>query len=262
MRQSSRWTSAVCEARRPCFFTFAPCSQPGVPGGITKAAWPREPSSRSTEAITTWTLAMPPLVAHAFWPFRTHSSLASSYLAVVRTAETSEPASGSEAQNAATCGSSSVPKHCGIHSPICSGVPWPKIAATASVVPMIDMPMPGVAPEELLVHDRQLKAGGVGEELRDALESVEADLRGLLDHRPGRLLALVPFVGGGADDVLGEAMDPVADVLLVLGELEREGGSVLGPVDDVVDLRGGGSGGGGCCVHRSPISGSVVLYVR
>ena len=29
-----------------------------------------------------------------------------------------------------------------IHSPICSGVPWPKIAATASEVPMIDMPIP------------------------------------------------------------------------------------------------------------------------
>src|SRR3954465_9119602 len=42
-RQSSRWTSAVWEPRRPCFFTFAPCSQPGVPGGMTKAAWPREP---------------------------------------------------------------------------------------------------------------------------------------------------------------------------------------------------------------------------
>ena len=35
-----------------------------------------------------------------------------------------------------------VPKHCGIHSPICSPVPWPKIAATASEVPMIAMPMP------------------------------------------------------------------------------------------------------------------------
>ena len=71
-------------ARMPCFFTLAPCSQPLVPGGMTKPAWPREPSSRSTVAITTWTSAMPPLVAQAFCPFRTHSSLASSYLAVVR----------------------------------------------------------------------------------------------------------------------------------------------------------------------------------
>ena len=85
---------------------------------------------------------MPPLVAHAFWPFRTHSSVASSYLAVVRIAETSEPASGSDEQNAATFGSSGVPKHCGTHSASWSGVPLPKIAATASEVPKIDMPMP------------------------------------------------------------------------------------------------------------------------
>ena len=57
-------------------------------------------------------------------------------------ADTSEPASGSDAQKAATAGSSTLPKHCGIHSPICSPVPCPKIAATASDVPMIAMPMP------------------------------------------------------------------------------------------------------------------------
>ena len=34
MRQSSRNTSAVCEARRPCFFTLVPISRPLVPGGI------------------------------------------------------------------------------------------------------------------------------------------------------------------------------------------------------------------------------------
>ena len=94
------------------------------------------------DAITTCTPAMPPFVAHAFCPFRTHSSLPSSYFAVVRSAETSEPASGSEEQNAATAGSSTVPKHCGIHSAICSGAPWPKIAATASEVPMIAIPIP------------------------------------------------------------------------------------------------------------------------
>ena len=49
-----------------------------VPGGITNAAWPREPKSRSTDATITCTAAIPPLVAHAFWPLSTHSSLASS----------------------------------------------------------------------------------------------------------------------------------------------------------------------------------------
>ena len=85
---------------------------------------------------------MPPFVAHAFWPLRTHSPVASSYFAVVRTADTSEPAFGSLEQNAATFTSSGVPKQRGIHSPICSPVPWPKIAATPRPVPMIAMPMP------------------------------------------------------------------------------------------------------------------------
>ena len=85
---------------------------------------------------------MPPLVAQAFWPLITHSSLASSYFARVRSDETSEPASGSEEQNAATLTSLASPYIWGIHSPICSGVPCPKIAATASEVPMIAMPMP------------------------------------------------------------------------------------------------------------------------
>ena len=45
---------------------------------MMKPAWPRAPSSGSTEAMITWTSAMPPLVAQAFWPLMTHSSLASS----------------------------------------------------------------------------------------------------------------------------------------------------------------------------------------
>ena len=78
----------------------------------------------------------------------------------------------------------------------------------------------GVAPEELLVDDRQSQPAGVGEELGDAFQAVEADLRGLLDDGPGRLLLLVPLVGRRADHVGREAVDPVADVLLVLGQLQ------------------------------------------
>src|SRR5205807_196033 len=73
----------------------------------------------------------------------------------------------------------------------------------------------GVAPEELLVDDREDDARGVSPELGDALEAVEADLRRLLDHRPRRLLALVPLRGGRAHDLLREAVDPLADVALV-----------------------------------------------
>ena len=48
----------------------------------------------------------------------------------------------------------------------------------------------------------------------------------LLDDRPGGLLALVPLRRGGPDHSLGEAVDPLSDVLLVLVQLERE----LGPL--------------------------------
>ena len=74
----------------------------------------------------------------------------------------------------------------------------------------------GIAPEELLISNRQRQAGLVAEELAQRFEAVEADLGRLLDHRPGRLLALVPFRRGGTDDALGEAVHPLLDVLLVL----------------------------------------------
>ena len=51
---------------------------PGVPGGTMKLAWPRDPSSGSTEATTTWMSAIPPLVIQVLVPLITHSSLASS----------------------------------------------------------------------------------------------------------------------------------------------------------------------------------------
>src|ERR1700722_8441516 len=55
----------------------------------------------------------------------------------------------------------------------------------------------GVAPEELFVDDRQAQTGGIGEELREAFEAIEADLGGLLDDRPRGALLLVPLVRGG-----------------------------------------------------------------
>ena len=162
----------------------------------------------------------------------------------MRIAETSEPASGSEEQNAATFGSSALPKHC--------GDPLGHLLGRALAEDRRDRergahdrhPDPGVAPEQLLVDERQHQPRLVEPELGQALVAVEADLRRLLDHRPRRLLALVPFGGGGADDVGGEAVHPVADVLLVLGELEREGrGRVLaGLADGLLDEVLGGGG--------------------
>ena len=48
----------------------------GLFGGTMKEACPRLPSDGSTEATTTWTSAIPPLVTHVLVPFSTHSSVA------------------------------------------------------------------------------------------------------------------------------------------------------------------------------------------
>ena len=226
----------------PCFLTLVPISRPLVPGGMTNAAWPRAPSSGSTEATTTCTAAMPPFVAQAFWPLSTHSSLASSYFARVRSDDTSEPASGSETQKAPTFGSSS--RAVALRHPLeqLLGRARGEDPGHGERRAHDRHADAGVAPEQLLVHDREGEAGLVGPELGDALEAVEPDLGRLLDHRPGGLLALVPLRGGRAHHVLGEAVNPVADVLLVVGELEREGGGGLRLC----------TGGGG---HGSPILG-------
>ena len=90
---------------------------------------------------------------------------------------------------------------------------------------MIDMPMPASPQNSSSLTIGKREPGLVGPELGDPLEAVEADLGRLLDHRPGRLLALVPLGRGRAHHALGEPVNPVADVLLVVGELEREGGA-------------------------------------
>jgi hypothetical protein len=62
----------------PCLRNFCPIDSPAVPGGTMKLACPREPRAGSTDATTTCTLAMPPLVTHVLTPFSTHSPAAAS----------------------------------------------------------------------------------------------------------------------------------------------------------------------------------------
>jgi len=93
-------------------------------------------------AVTTWMSARPPFVAQVLVPLMTHSSFASSYVARVRIAPTSLPASGSEEQNAPSFRSPGEPNICGTHSPTCSGVPFELTPAAARAVPTIDKPIP------------------------------------------------------------------------------------------------------------------------
>ena len=86
---------------------------------------------------------MPPLVAHAFWPLSTHSPVASSYFARVRMPETSEPAFGSEAQNAATAGSSTRAE--ALRDPECPSAracPGRRSRRRPATVPISAMPIP------------------------------------------------------------------------------------------------------------------------
>ena len=80
----------------------------------------------------------------------------------------------------------------------------------------------GVTPEQLLDRHRQRQAGGITHRVEHEVEPVQADLRGLFDDRERELLALVPLVGGGTDHGLGEVVDPLLDLQLVLVEVERE----------------------------------------
>ena len=98
----------------------------------------------------------------------------------------------------------------------------------------------GVAPEQLLEGERQGQAGGVAEHgVGEEVERVQADLGRLLHDRVRELLPLVPLVGGGPDDVLGEVVDPLLDRELVLVEARgrsRHGGHLGRRRDDGTSL--------------------------
>ncbi len=192
--------------------------------GMMNAACPRVLSSGSTVAVTTWMSLIPPLVAHAFWPLMTHSSVFSSYFARVRMFETSEPALGSEEQNAATFTSVSLPKQRGMNSPICSPVPVAAIEATARPVPMIAIPMPASPQKSSSLTIGIVRPDGSAKNCASPSKPYSPILAASWMIGHGRLLALVPLVGGRAHDVRGEPVDPVADVLLILVQLQGEGG--------------------------------------
>ena len=142
----------------------------------------------------------------------------------VRSDDTSDPASASDTAKAAIWILSGVPKHCGPHSTSCSGVPLAAMPARPRVLPKMARAMPASPQAISSLAIGQQQAALVEERLADEVEGVEADLGRLLDDRPGGLLPLVPLVAGGSDDVLGEVVDPLLDLQLVLVEVEGEFG--------------------------------------
>ncbi len=115
---------------------------------------------------------------------------------------------------------------------------------------------PGIAPEQLLVDERERQAGGIGEELREPFEAVEPDLGCLFDDRPGGLLLLVPLVRGRPYDISRETVDPVANVLLILGQLERKGDVLAGSAGNCLDGGLSGCGRRGIRGRRDGCGGS------
>ena len=104
----------------------------------------------------------------------------------------------------------------------------------------------GVAPEQLLLRDDHAETGVVEPLLSHEVDRVDPDLGRLLDDRPGRLLALVPLVGRGADHIGGEVVQPLLQRDLVLGEVQGELGHGV-----LLQLRAARCGPVpfGCCHH-------------
>ncbi|MNQ49993.1 hypothetical protein D3C85_639180 [compost metagenome] len=96
MRQLSRVTAQVSEARRPILCSLRSTVKPGVSVGTRKADRPFLPSSASVTAKTMASLARLPLLTNCLAPLSTQCSPCSS--ARVRRLCASEPACGSVRQ--------------------------------------------------------------------------------------------------------------------------------------------------------------------
>ena len=83
---------------------------------------------------------------------------------------------------------------------------------------------PGVAPGELFERQHHRQPRGVDVGVGDEVHAVDADLGGLCDDGPRRLLALVPLVRGRAHHVQRESVDPLLQRFLVVVEFHREVG--------------------------------------
>ena len=249
MRQSSRKTSAVCEARRPCFLTFVPIDQPrrarrDDEAGLAARAELGLDGRDDHVHVRDPAVGGPGLLA-------VEHPLVGRLVVARPRAQRRHVRAGVGLGDAERADLRLVDGAVALRHPLAEllGRAGGEDPGDGERRAHDRHPDPGVAPEQLLVDDRQQQAGLVGVELRQRLEAVEADLGRLLDQRPGRLLALVPLRGGGPDDLLGESVDPVAHVALVLAELHREraGGErfgnglhrmTIGTIDDLRPCRG------------------------
>ena len=141
---------------------------------------------------------------------------------MVRSDDTSEPASGSDTPKAASLILSARAEALGQPLHDLLGRAVGEDAGDAEGRAEDGEPDAGVAPAISSITIGQQHAGGVAEGVGHEVERVQPDLGRLLDDGPGGLLPLVPLVGDGPNHVLGEVVDPLLDLELVLVELEGE----------------------------------------
>ena len=175
-RTPLNFSSAVCDARQPSLSSLRTISRPGVPPGTMNRACPRWPSSSSTTALTTCTLAMPPLPIHILWPSMIQSS-PSRRRAPVRRLRTSLPPSGSEIASAASLRSPGVPKHSGAHSQHLLGRSRLADRRQRQRGHHDRQPDAGAAPEQLLHEHRQRQPGRIADQIAVEQRAVETPRR-------------------------------------------------------------------------------------
>ena len=134
-------------------------------------------------------------------------------------APTSEPASGSEEQNAPSFGIAGGAEHVGQEPADLFGSPVARQRRRREPGAHDRQRDAGVTPEHLLERGQHAQPARFGRLLREEVGGVEADLGGLLDHRPRSFLAFVPFGGGRSDDLGRELVHPIADFDHVVAEL-------------------------------------------
>ena len=98
--QFSNINSQVADPLIPSFFSFLPIENPGVLASTIKAEIPFNPFDLSVIANTTYTWAYPAFVINIFDPFKTHSLVSESKVAIVCCPAASVPAFGSVSPNA------------------------------------------------------------------------------------------------------------------------------------------------------------------
>ena len=153
--------------------------QPGrVGGGTTKPAWPRAPRSGATDATTTCTAAMPPLVIHDLTPFsrpgvaRLVEHGASLQVADVRAGVGLRHAKGPEGDVTGLPEAPGDP----LRHPV-RGYRQATMAATGRVEPRIERAMPASPQANSSLTSASRRPDGSRVAVRDEVERVQPDLR-------------------------------------------------------------------------------------